>query len=109
MLNGSKSGFDRDMPLSLNGPFPEELNKWNWGAFFLNWIWAIGNKTWIGLLAISPISVIMYIILGIKGNEWAWQNRKFESVEQFKKVQKAWSIWGLIIFLVLIIIEQIIY
>lgn len=87
--------------ISLNGPFPAELNKWNWGAFWLVWIWAIGNKTWIGLLGlISPISLIMAIILGIKGNEWAWQNRKFESIDQFKKVQKAWSLWGLGLFLV---------
>lgn len=86
---------------SLNGPFPAELNKWNWGAFLLTWIWAIGNSTWIGLLAlISPISLIMAIILGIKGNEWAWQHRKFENVDQFKKVQKAWSLWGLVLFLV---------
>lgn len=87
-----------------NGPFPEELRGWNWGAFFLNWIWAIGNSVWIGLLALlGPIALIMAIILGIKGNEWAWQNRKFESVEQFKKVQKAWAIWGLVLFLISII------
>lgn len=90
---------------SLNGPFPEELNKWNWGAFFLNWIWAIGNGTWIGLLAlISPISLIVAIILGIKGNEWAWQNRKFDGVDQFKEVQKKWAVWGLVLFILSIIL-----
>ncbi len=81
-----------------NGPLPEELKGWNWGAFLMTWIWAIGNQTYIGLLAlISPISLIMAIVLGIKGNEWAWQNRKFESVDQFKKVQKAWAVWGIVI------------
>lgn len=84
-----------------NGPFPAELNRWNWGAFCLHWIWSIGNSTWIGLLAlISPISLIIAIILGVKGNEWAWKNRKFESVEQFKKVQHIWAVWGLVLFLV---------
>lgn len=89
----------------LNGAFPQELGGWNWGAFFLSWIWAIGNSTWIGLLAlISPISLIVAIILGVKGNEWAWQNRKFESVEQFKAVQKAWATWGVILFILSLVI-----
>jgi len=75
------------------GPVPEEIKGWNWGAFWLNWIWAIGNQVWVGLLALV-IGIIMAIILGVKGNEWAWQNRRFESVEQFKQVQRTWSYWG---------------
>lgn len=89
----------------LNGPFPAELSGWNWGAFLMSWIWAIGNSVWIGLLAlIGPISLIVAIILGLKGNEWAWQHRKFENVEQFKKVQKTWAIWGLVLFIISLII-----
>lgn len=88
----------------LNGPFPTELNHWNWGAFFLTWIWSVGNKTWIGLLALfGPLAFIMAIVLGIKGNEWAWQNRKFESVEQFKNVQRTWARIGLILFVIPIV------
>ncbi|HET6457092.1 MAG TPA: hypothetical protein VFI02_22055, partial [Armatimonadota bacterium] len=30
----------------------------------------------------------------VKGSEWAWQNRRWESVEQFKKVQRTWVIWA---------------
>ena len=30
---------------------PPELTGWNWGAFFLTWIWGIGNSTFIALLA----------------------------------------------------------
>lgn len=29
---------------------PPELDRWNWGAFLLNWIWGIGNNTFIALL-----------------------------------------------------------
>ena len=29
---------------------PGEIDKWNWGAFPLNWIWGIGNNTFIALL-----------------------------------------------------------
>ena len=80
-----------------NGPLPEELKGWNWGAFLLSWIWAIGHNVWIGLIAlIGPASLIMAIILGIKGNEWAWQYRQFKSVEEYKEIQKAWMKWGII-------------
>ena len=86
---------------SLNGDFPPELAGWNWGAFLLNWTWSIGNNTWIGLLMFLPFAnVIMPFVLGAKGNEWAWKNRKFESVEQFKAVQRAWAIAGTILFVI---------
>ena len=49
----------------------------------------------------------MAIILGIKGSEWAWQHRKFESIDQFKAVQKAWAIWGLVLFLICIVLTVI--
>ena len=45
---------------------PGEIKGWNWGAFFLNWIWSIGNNVWIGLLALI-LGIIMSIILGVKG------------------------------------------
>jgi len=71
---------------------PPEIRSWNWGAFLMNWIWSIGMHTWIGLFAVVPyVGWIMAIILGVKGNEWAWQNRKWESVDQFKRVQRTWA------------------
>lgn len=80
---------------------PDEIKGWNWGAFLMNWIWAIGHQTWIGLLALVPYAgLIMAIILGVKGSEWAWQNRRFESVEQFKTVQRIWAYWGLAILII---------
>ncbi len=79
---------------------PEVKSGWNWGAFSLTWIWAIGNNTWIGLVALVPAAeLVMAIVLGIKGNEWAWQNRRFESVQQFREVQAAWSAWGILILI----------
>jgi hypothetical protein len=80
---------------------PVELSGWNWGAFFLSWIWGIGNNTWIAFLTFIPIvNFIMIFVLGAKGNEWAWQNKRWNSLEHFKKVQKLWGIWGLILFLI---------
>jgi len=80
---------------------PPGVAGWNWGAFLLNWIWAIGNSVWIGLLALVPCaSLIVAIVLGIKGSEWAWQQRRWESVEQFKATQRAWAIAGLIVLVI---------
>jgi len=77
---------------------PEEIKGWSWGGFLWTWIWGIGNKTWISLLGlISPINLIVAIILGIKGREWAWRNKKWDSVESFIKVQRNWVKWWLII------------
>ena len=75
---------------------PDGVKGWSWGALFLNWIWAIGNRTWIGLFAFVPcVGVVVAIVLGIKGREWAWQNRRWQSVGRFRKVQRKWDYWGL--------------
>ena len=74
---------------------PEEIRGWNWGAFLLNWIWAWGNRVWIGFLALIPYAgIIMAIVLGVKGSEWAWQNKRWDSIEHFKRVQRKWAYWG---------------
>ncbi len=74
---------------------PDGVRGWSWGAFLLNWVWAIGNKTWIGLLVLIPyIGFIVAIVLGIKGREWAWKNKEWASFEEFDRVQRKWSTWG---------------
>lgn len=92
---------------------PEELKGYNWGAFLLNWIWGIGNKTYITLLsfivAFIPFvggfaALGMAIWFGFKGNEWAWQNKHFESLEHFKSNQKKWTIAGIIVTIVSIVV-----
>jgi len=85
---------------------PPEILGWNWGAFFLNWIWSIGNSVWIGLLCLVPcIGFVMIFVLGAKGSEWAWQNKRWESVEQFKATQRTWAIIGLVIFLISVVLN----
>ena len=80
---------------------PTGIKGWSWGAFLLSWIWAIGNKTWIGLFAIVPYAgFIMMIILGLKGREWAWRNKEWDSVEHFLSVQKKWAFWGVLLMVV---------
>jgi len=76
-------------------PIPEGVKGWSWGAFLLNWIWAIGNKTYIGLLCFVPyVGSVVAIWLGVKGRELAWQNKRWESLEHFNQVQRRWSMWA---------------
>jgi hypothetical protein len=82
---------------------PPELKGWNWGAFFLNWIWGIGNGTYIALLMFVPfVNFVMPFILGAKGNEWAWRNKQWNDVNHFKAVQKKWSLASLSLFVVVL-------
>lgn len=81
---------------------PEGVKGWSWGAFWLSWIWAIFNKTWIGLLALIPlVNLIMMVVLGFKGREWAWKNKAWPNIEHFNRVQKKWSLAGWISLVVL--------
>jgi hypothetical protein len=83
---------------------PTEVDKWNWGAFLLNWIWGIGNNTLIALLMFVPfVNFVMMFVLGAKGSSWAWKNKKWESIEHFKDVQRKWAKWGLIVYAGLIV------
>ena len=71
---------------------PAYLNKWNWGAFFLNWVWGLGNNVYVALLMFIPgINLIMPFVLGRKGNQWAWKNGNWASEADFLRTQKIWS------------------
>ncbi len=78
---------------------PPELRGFNWGALLLSWVWAIGNKSWLGLLGLVPIiGFFVRFFLGAKGNEMAWRNRRWQSVNQFRATQRTWAIVGLCVF-----------
>jgi hypothetical protein len=83
---------------------PAELKGFNWGAFFLSWIWGIGNKVWISFIVLV-LGIIWSIVLGLKGNEWAWQNKQWDSIEHFKKTQKMWRKWAIAVFIISIAIS----
>lgn len=83
-----------------------DLKKWNWGAFWLTWIWGIGNKCWLTFWAFIPyFNIIWMFVCGFKGNEWAWENKNWASVEEFQRVQKKWATVSNIIGIVSIILS----
>ena len=94
--------------LSGHGEFAE-INEailgWNWGAFWLTWIWGIGNRSYIALLSFIPVlNLIMPFYLGLNGNKLAWSNKYWYSVEDFKHTQKKWAKWGWLFAVVLLLI-----
>lgn len=81
---------------------PPKLDKWSWGAFFMNWIWGLGNSTYIALLMFVPfVNIIMFFVLGAMGSKWAWKNRLWEDEAHFVKTQRNWARVGLICWLAL--------
>ncbi len=82
---------------------PEEIKGWSWGAFLLNWVWGLGNSTYIALLMFVPlVNIVMLFVLGFKGNEWAWRNRIWRDVDHFKATQRKWRNFGIGLVLVVL-------
>jgi hypothetical protein len=95
-------------------PPPEVMTMgFSWGAFGLFWIWGIGNKVWISLLAlgiawipwVGPLANVgFYVWLAMKGHELAWRHRRFESLEQYRTTMAVWNAWGIAAVILQIIV-----
>jgi hypothetical protein len=80
-----------------------ELKKWNWGAFLLGPIWGIGHGVYRSLLTLVPLyGLYVWVMLGINGNRWAWEKRNWESIASFRKTQRRWAAWGIVVDIVVI-------
>ncbi len=78
---------------------PPGVGRLNWGAFALNWIWGLGNGTYIALLTLLPVvNVVMPFVLLFKGDRWAWQNETWRDLEHFRGVQRNWAIAAAIFY-----------
>ena len=84
---------------------PAEIRGWNWGAFLFGPIWGIAHGVWIGLLVLVPyVGLVMMFVLGAKGNEWAWRNRRWSDIAEFKETQKKWARLSLGIYLTILVL-----
>ena len=88
---------------------PPEVRGFSWGGFGLTFIWAFANGVmWAGIvgvvlfflfgIAIFPAWYGLGIYLGIKGNELAWKNKRWNSVQHFRDTQHTWAVWGVVFF-----------
>ncbi len=84
-------------------PLPYELQRFNWGAFGFTWLWGIFNNSYLTFWYMASVLLMFVpyvgyfaplgfaIWFGIKGNEWAWNNKNWDSVEHFNSVQINWA------------------
>ena len=90
--------------------FPVESKSFNWGAFVFTWLWCFFNGQkkygWVFLvLELIPfVHIIIRIYLGKKGNELAWNGKKWESVSHFNDIQISWTAAGLTAIISIVII-----
>lgn len=103
---------------------PDELKGWNNGGGFLVWFWCIAHKAWMDLAmwSLGPVVFLLTYVLtreivmalisltlfggplfffilfrfSNSANQTAWQNRRWDSIEQFKEVQKRWHHAGIL-------------
>lgn len=96
-----------NMDENIYVPTENDLKKWNWGAFFLTWIWGIRNRLnwWFIVLLFalmwSPlINIFPSIILGYSGTRYAWEKGQWKNWEHFQMVQREWKLFGFISLLI---------
>ena len=90
----------------ITSKYPYDVTKiFNWGAFLGTWIWGLFNKSYIPLFMLllfpTPWSFCFQLYCGLKGNEWAFKNKKWKYVQAFNKSQEKqtmfWGIFNLLI------------
>lgn len=80
----------------ITSTYPYDVAKqFNWGAFLGTWVWGLFNKSYITLwqivLMCTPMGIPFALICGIKGNEWAYKNTKYDDADKFNKIQEKWA------------------
>ena len=98
----------------ISSTLPYDFTKeFNWGAFLGTWLWGLFNKSYIPLwqllVQFTPLSLYFKLYCGLKGNEWAYTNKKCTDVSEFNKSQEKQTIIFLIIYLVVVPILWILF
>lgn len=92
----------------------KEIGKWNWGAFFCSWIWAAYHKIYwpLAIIIVGCIpylgqvaALVLSVYLGFTGSAKAWNSGRYTSFESYKSAQKKWTIVGVFLFVIYVIVE----
>ncbi len=92
--------------------FPKTINCFNWGACIFPYIWGPFNNSPIAVLSLVLcfipyigwlLSIVFSIYCGVKGNEWAWENKEWKSLNEFHATQRKWAAWSIGIEMAVII------
>lgn len=113
VIKGNGSGYGG------SSTTPDEVKGLCWGGFFLPWIWGGFNGVSISFLALPGlgilrrvlprsvlfgVSLLLSLFMLVKGRELAWQNKSWESVEHFNRVQRRWTQAGLAFALAMMVV-----
>ena len=92
-------------PAEADPELEAELKKWNWGAFLLTFVWGLGNGVMRSFLVFVPFyGLYEWFMLGVHGNRWAWEKRRWESLEKFHQSQRSWAKWGIVVAIIVFFI-----
>jgi|GEM_PF-1790324 len=104
----SESSSARTLPPSLSLPsgndpaYLAKMSGWNWGACAFHGIWMycfgmqlMGIIIFLASIFVPCAAFVIPIYLGVKGDDLAWRNRRFENYEQFREVIGIWNRWGI--------------
>jgi len=72
---------------------PDGVRGLSWAGFVIAPFWAVGNRVWIGLLALIPgLGQLVSLWLLFHGRELAWRRGGWPSLNAFRQTQRRWSI-----------------
>lgn len=72
---------------------PDGVRGLSWAGFVIAPFWAVGNRVWIGLLALIPgLGQLVSLWLLFHGRELAWRRGGWPSLNAFRQAQRRWSI-----------------
>lgn len=94
---------------------PDEVKKWNMGAFMHTFLWGISNDVYESLavfVVIIPFigwvaGIFIAFWLGLKGNEMAWKKKQWDTVKDFNMAQSSWNKAGWITFIMIFVLSVI--
>lgn len=90
---------------ALPAELPADLRGFNWGAFFLQWVWGIRHKvSWAWWSLIPIVNIFIAFKLGFHGNELAWKNCEWKSEIHFDEVEREWTMAGIGIFIIFLLL-----
>lgn len=98
------------------------MNRFNWGAFIFGSLWGLFNGIYwpiivmvlariassffpaVSMFACGIISLMISLYLGLNGNRIAWDRVDYYSVEKFYASQRRWTIAGIALIAILLVI-----
>lgn len=111
--------YVKDIPGQANtysqAEIDQAIGKWNWGAFFCSWIWAVCHKMYwpVAILFVNMLPYVgqvcclaLCVYLGLNGSKIAWRCGKYnDDFDAYRRAQRNWAIGGVIFFILSVIAQ----